>query len=77
MYAYFMPGPAELIIMLFMGLICLGVPIAVVIVVLAMSRKSGSSMPGSAPCPNCGTHVVPGARFCHQCGNSLQEQQGP
>jgi len=72
-----MPGPLELIIILLMGLVCLGGPIAVLVVVLSMARRSKASLPDSPPCSNCGSHVVPQARFCHQCGNSLQEQQGP
>jgi len=74
---FFTPGPMEMLILLVMGLVCLGVPIAILIAVFAVARRSGSSTPDSPPCPSCGTHVVPGARFCHQCGSSLQEPQGP
>jgi len=76
MSPHFMPGPMEILIILVIGLICLGVPVAILVAVFAVARKSGSSMPDSPPCPSCGTHVVPGARFCHQCGRSLQEPPG-
>ena len=69
------PGPLELLILLVMGLVCLGVPIAILIAVFAVARRSGPSTPDSPPCPSCGTHVVPGARFCHQCGTSLEPRQ--
>ena len=72
-----MPGPMEILIILVMGLVCIGVPVAIVIAVFAIARKSGSSTPDASPCPNCGTHVVPGARFCHQCGSSLGQAGGP
>lgn len=72
-----MPGPLEIIIVLFIGLICVGVTVALVVAVFMIGRKSGRATPDSPPCPNCGSHVVPGAKFCHQCGNSLQERQGP
>jgi len=66
----------EMLIILVMGLICLGVPVAILVAVFAVARRSGSSPPDSPPCPSCGTHVVPGARFCHQCGRCLQEPPG-
>ena len=69
------PGPMEMLILLVMGLMCLGVPVAILVVVFAVARKSHSSMPDVPPCPNCGTHVVPGAKFCHQCGSSLGPPQ--
>jgi len=72
-----MPGPMEMLILLVMGLVCLGVPIAIVVTVFAVARRSGRSTPDSPPCPSCGTYLVPGAKFCHQCGSSLQEPQGP
>ncbi|MFC1597576.1 zinc-ribbon domain-containing protein [Planctomycetota bacterium] len=73
-----MPGPLEILIILFAGLVCLGVPIAVLVVVLTVARRSKASFPDSPPCSNCGSHVVPQAKFCHQCGSPLQQQQqGP
>ncbi|HUT94333.1 MAG TPA: zinc-ribbon domain-containing protein [Thermoguttaceae bacterium] len=72
-----MPGFLEILVVLAVGLVCLGVPIAILIAVFAVARRSGRSTPDSPPCPSCGTYVVPGARFCHQCGSSLQERQGP
>ena len=72
-----MPGPLEIIIILLVGLMCVGVTVALVVAVFTIGRKSGPATPDSPPCPNCGSHVVPGARFCHQCGSSLQEQKGP
>ena len=71
MYAYFAPGPLEMLILLLIGLICVGVPIAALVVVLLIARKSGASRPGSPPCPHCGSHMVPQAQFCHQCGSRL------
>ena len=77
MSPHFMPGPMEMLLLLVMGLVCLGVPIAILVTVFAVARRSGRSTPDSPPCPSCGTYVVPGAKFCHQCGSSLQEPQGP
>jgi hypothetical protein len=73
----FAPGPMEMLIILFMGLVCIGVPAAILIVVFAVARKSGSSTPDSPPCPRCGTPLVPRAKFCHQCGSPLGQQEGP
>jgi hypothetical protein len=69
------PGPLELIIILLMGLVCIGVPVVLLIVILAVARRSSPATPDSPPCPHCGTHVVPGARFCHQCGRPLEPRQ--
>jgi len=77
-YAYFgMPGPMEILVILLIGLVCLGVPIALLAIVFAVARKSASSTPDSPPYPNCGTHVVPRAKFCHQCGSRLGQEQDP
>ena len=48
-----MPGPLEIIIILFMGMICVGVTVALVVAVFTIGRKSGPSTPDSPPCPNC------------------------
>ena len=69
--AFFAPGPTEIVILMFLGLVVIGVPIAVPLAVLAITRKSGRSARASAPCPSCGGEVVPGARFCHHCGTRL------
>jgi hypothetical protein len=72
MHAFFAPGPLEILIILVTGLVCLGVPVAVLVAVFMIARKSRGSTADAPPCSNCGSHVVPGARFCHQCGSSLQ-----
>jgi len=75
MISYFgMPGPMELLIILVTGLVCLGVPVAALVAVFMIARKSGGSGSDAPPCSNCGSHVVPGGRFCHQCGNPLEPQ---
>ena len=66
-----MPGPLEMLIILLILLIFFGLAIAVLVVVLLIARKSGASRPGSPPCPHCGSHMVPQAQFCHQCGSRL------
>jgi predicted amidophosphoribosyltransferase len=66
-----------MLIILVMGLVCIGVPIAILVVVFGAARRSHSSMPESPPCPQCGTHVVPGAKFCHQCGATLGPSAPP
>ena len=73
MYSYFgMPGPLELLIIFAM---LLGPLIALVLVFLIV-RKAGSSG-ANPPCPRCGSWTLPGAGFCHRCGNPLQPPQGP
>ena len=74
MFAFFTPGPMEIVLILFI-LAAAAVPIVLLVVILAVARKSGPATPDSPPCPNCGSHVVPRAKFCHQCGNALEEQQ--
>ena len=67
MYAYFgAPGPLELIIIFGMLL----APLVLALVIFLILRKSGSSR-ANPPCPHCGSWTVPGAAFCHRCGNSL------
>ena len=67
MCAYFgIPGPLELILLL--GIV-LG-PLVLALVVFLIARRAGSSR-ASPPCPQCGSWVVPGAGFCHRCGNRL------
>ncbi len=74
MYAYFAPGPLELlIILLILGLAVLAPLIALVVILAA--RKSGASRPAPAPCPNCGGWVVQQANFCHHCGAPLSPQE--
>ena len=65
-----LPGPLELLILLL-------ILVLIVSVIFRMVPKSGAPKMNSRPCPNCGTPVVPNAKFCHQCGSSLQERQGP
>ena len=73
MYGYFgMPGPLELLIIF--GIL-LG-PLVLALVIYLIARKAGSSR-ASPPCPRCGSWTLPGAAFCHRCGNPLQSQQGP
>ena len=45
---------------------------AILVAVVLIACKSGRSTADAPPCSNCGSHVVPGARFCHQCGSSLE-----
>jgi hypothetical protein len=67
MYAFgFLPGPLELIIIFGVLLVPLILGLAIFLIV----RQSGSSRAGP-PCPHCGSWTVPGAAFCHRCGNSL------
>lgn len=70
------PGPLEVLIVLLMGLVCLALPVAILAVVFMIARKSGGSASDAPPCPKCGSHVVPGGRFCHQCGSPLGPPQG-
>ena len=72
-FAFFMPGPIELLII---GLVCLA-PLAaliVIAVVLARSKKTGSDAaanPNLFPCPDCGRMVSQQAPACPQCGRPL------
>ena len=72
MYAFFAPGPIELIII---SVMLLG-PLVLALVIWLIVRQSGASR-ANPPCPRCGSWTVPGAGFCHRCGNPLRPPQGP
>ena len=69
--AFGMPGPFELLILAMI----VGVPIVVVVAVLAIStsKKTGPPMAGNlTPCPDCGNAVSIRAQTCPHCGALLK-----
>jgi hypothetical protein len=74
MLAFFSVGPLELLIVLgLLGLLAVGVVIAVV-VILAASKKGGSANPNLFPCPDCGRQVSRLAKSCPNCGRPLASE---
>jgi predicted amidophosphoribosyltransferase len=61
-----MPGPFELLILAFLAVVFL-LPVAL-LVLLALTRLKG---PATVACPKCRRRTVPGANFCHHCGQPL------
>ena len=77
LFAFFAPGPLELLLI---GLACVVPVVAVVaiVIVLAASKKSGPSSadnPNLYPCPDCGRMVSRQAPACPQCGKPLVPEQ--
>ena len=76
LFALFMPGPLELIIV---GLMCLGALGGIVLLVVLLSAKKSPGAtpnPNLYPCPDCGRHVSRLATTCPQCGRPLAPE-GP
>lgn len=70
MLAFFMPGPMEMLIILFvLGMMVL--PVAALVYVVFLLRKRQPPTPDTAPCPSCGGWTVAQASFCHHCGARL------
>lgn len=70
MFALFMPGPLELIII---GFIILVLAIVVVlVVVLTRGGKATGDNPNLKPCPDCGQSVSIHATACPKCGCPIQ-----
>lgn len=61
-------GVAEIAVLLVILVMLIGVPVAVVLVVLAVNRRA--SQPG-ARCPLCAEAVQPTARVCKHCGSEI------
>jgi len=78
LFAFFAPGPMEVIL----GLFCLAVfaGIVVLAVVLSTSQKNRSgpaANPNLYPCPDCGRFVSRQAPNCPQCGRTLTPEDPP
>ena len=71
----FAPGPAELLIILAI-LAVLGLPVLILIVLLATGKLS-SSKRQSPPCCSCGGWTFPGTRYCPHCGSPLDPPKNP
>ena len=70
MVGMFMPGPMELLILVVIGGVC-GAPVVILLALLA-TGKLRCSRRESTPCPSCGGWTLPGASFCHQCGEPVE-----
>ncbi len=64
-----MPGPME---MMLLG--SCGLPVIIVLIVLAMNRSKPTTPP--PPCSNCGGWTVPQANYCQWCGKALGTASG-
>ncbi len=65
-------GPFELLFIVgFLGLLVAGVVAMVVVVLAASKRHGGSRNPNLFPCPDCGRHVSRLATSCPNCGRPL------
>jgi hypothetical protein len=68
-------GPWELVIIALTLLILISPAVIAVVVMLAVSRSSASSMPANpnlTPCPDCGNRVSRQATACPRCGRPLK-----
>ena len=74
LFAFFAPGPIELIIIAVVVLGIVGVILAAVMIPLVVSKKNRSDVatnPNLFPCPDCGHWVSRQAPSCPQCGRAL------
>ena len=62
-----MPGPIEMMIIAGM---C-GLPVILVLVVLAMSKSRPAGPQAGPSCSSCGGWTVPQANYCQWCGKAL------
>jgi len=72
LFAFFLPGPMELVL----GLLCLGVLVAIVMLAVMLSasqkgRSDPAANPNLFPCPDCGHFASRRAPSCPQCGRPL------
>ena len=69
MFAFWTPGPLEIIIIGVIGL----VPVAIIVALVALMRYRNGSVnnPNLKPCPDCGRSVSLRAKTCPQCGGPL------
>ena len=77
LFAFFAPGPIELIIIGLICLVFLGAIVAAVVISLAVSKKNrpdAAANPNLFPCPDCGHWVSRQAPNCPQCGRTLTPQ---
>lgn len=61
-------GAPELIVVGIIGLLVIGLPVGVILLVLRMNRPSTT---GLIPCRSCGRPVSPRAAACPQCGEPI------
>lgn len=77
MLAYFgMPGAFELMILGVIALFVVGVPVVVIVAVLASAKGRGThlhSMQSLVPCPDCGRALSPLAETCPNCGRPMKQ----
>jgi hypothetical protein len=73
--AMFAPGPAEMLIILFL-LGVFGLPVLILIVLFATGKLS-SPKPQSPPCASCGGWTFPDTRYCPHCGSPLNPPENP
>lgn len=61
----------ELLVLGILGIACLAVPVAVLVIVLIKGKKKTEMHPGMVPCPKCSSAVSPSATSCPACGHPL------
>jgi len=64
------------LILLVLGLFCLAIPVAVVLVVVMLARQRPSG-PNLVVCPDCHGRVSRLAPTCPHCGRPLAPEGGP
>jgi hypothetical protein len=69
---YGMPGPLELLILLF---VCGGPVIAALVLVYFLVLRPQKPQGNLVPCPDCGHYVSPAAKTCPNCGAPLESQE--
>jgi len=76
LFAFFSPGPLEILILL----VLVGVPLVALglaLFVRQLQNNPAASNPNLTPCPDCRHYVSRQAPACPKCGRPLLPQQNP
>jgi hypothetical protein len=63
-------GPVELLVVAGICFLLFLAPIALLIAILLMKRRSAASNPNLQPCPDCGQMISIHAASCPHCGRA-------
>lgn len=63
-----------IIIALLVGLVLVGILMAIVVAIITVVARSGKKNPNLLPCPMCNQRVSPAAVSCPNCGHPLKPE---